>query len=144
MILKKMVVLFILGVSFTSIAAQAKFLKSGSEMKELSQKVTQLFRDSKVPEAVTIMKPYWPFPENELDGLVEKTVNNLNSVSERFGRAVGISEGKEEVIKDFAIKETYFVKYQNSAIRIIFIYFKREEGWIINSFKWDDKFYEEF
>jgi len=36
------------------------------------------------------------------------------------------------------------IRYEYTAIRVKIIYYQNKDGWIVNSFKWDDTFSEEF
>jgi len=74
----------------------------------------------------------------------EKTIKYLNLIEDRFGNAIGSVKVNHETISDMAIRETYLVKYEFTAIRCIFTYYKNDKGWLINAFKWDDSFSEEF
>ena len=40
--------------------------------------------------------------------------------------------------------ETYLIRDEYTAIRVKIIYYQNKDGWIVNSFKWDDTFSEEF
>ena len=51
---------------------------------------------------------------------------------------------EEQNIQDTAFRETYLLKFENTALRLIFTYYKNSKGWIINAFKWDDNYDEEF
>lgn len=134
-----------LSSAFLHLNAQEKFFKSADEARAFSQKTANYFKDnSKVPEFFKEIKKYWPLPQNEIDGLEEKTVQYMNLLQARFGKTESVVKVNEEVIKDFAVKETYILKFENSAIRLIFTYYKNNNGWIINAFKWDDSFSEEF
>lgn len=144
MIGKKLIIVIFLGLCFIEITAQDKFLSSITEAKDLSKKVSQLFVENKIQELFKTLRQYWPIPDNEIDVLEEKTIKALNVTDLRFGKREEVIKVKEETIKDIAIRETYLVKYQNTAIRLIFVYFKNEKGWIVNSFKWDDNFSLEF
>lgn len=124
--------------------AQIKVLNSQQETRALSNKVTELFRNNEIAESFEELGTYWPLPENELDAIEEKTIKYLNILKGRFGDPIGTVKVKEEKIADVAIRETYLVRYQNTAIRLKFIYYKNDEGWIVNAFKWDDSFTEEF
>lgn len=124
--------------------SQSTYMKDKSETSDVSQKVTKLFSESKIAEAVVLLSLYWPLPQNEISSIESQTVKYLNVFNERFGKVQGIEKGKTETINDFAIREVYFIKYSNHAIRLIFIYYRGEKGWIINSFKWDDSFEKEF
>ncbi|AKQ47093.1 hypothetical protein TH63_17930 [Rufibacter radiotolerans] len=124
--------------------AQNKFLKDRAQTEQLSKKVAELFNSNKISESFQELSSYWPIPENELEGLEEKTIKYLNLLNERFGEPIGALKVRTESISDIALKETYLVRYQNSAIRLIFTYYKNSNGWIVNAFKWDDSFTDEF
>jgi hypothetical protein len=82
--------------------------------------------------------------EDELESIEEKTIKYLNIIEQRFGKSIGTLKVKNETISDIAIRETYFIRFENTAIRLIFTYYKNDNGWIVNAFKWDDSFTEEF
>lgn len=144
MIFKELPILLLCAVISTALKAQDKFLNNPNEAKALSQKVSELFKENKISTALNELKPYWPIPINEIDGVEEKTIRYLNMLEQRFGKAEGTIKVNEETIKDIALKETHLVQYQNTAIRLIFTYYKNKKGWIVNAFKWDDSFTEEF
>jgi hypothetical protein len=127
-----------------NLAAQKKYLKDIPQTQELSKKIGDLFNDRKISESFDELSIYWPLPQDEIDGLEEKTVKYLNLLSDRFGKTQGAIKVKNETISDIATRETYIVRYEKSAIRLIFTYYKNDNGWIVNAFKWDDSFTEEF
>ena len=133
----------IMAFSYSSYC-QSKFLKNEAELRIESKKITELFKNDSIIEVFTEMKKYWPLPENELTDMQTKSITMLNTVKARFGESIGYSKIKEEKINDFALRETYIVRYTNHAIRLIFTYYKNNQGWVINGFTWDDSFAEEF
>jgi hypothetical protein len=143
--LKKIIwLLFFCGITLNA-QSQYNCLKNLEDAKTLSKKVVESFMDSKISKSFEEMKYYWPLPENEIDDLQEKTTKYLNILEDRMmGKPIGYEKIKEETLGDFAIRETYIIKYPISAIRLKFVYYKNEKGWILNSFKWDDTFSEEF
>jgi hypothetical protein len=124
--------------------AQDKYLKDVSQAQELSNKIVNLFKDNKISDAFTELKIYWPLPENEMNSIEEKTIKYLNLIDVRYGKCIGSLKVKNETINDIAVRETYLIRYEYSALRIIFTFYKNDSGWIINAFKWDDSFTEEF
>lgn len=138
--------LTIIALTFISLtlSAQEKFLKGIPETQELSKKVVKLFNENKITESFKELSLYWPLPQNELESLEEKTIKYLNLINERFGSSIGTVKVNNETINDFAIRETYFIRYEHTAIRLKFTYYKNDKGWILNAFKWDDSFSEEF
>lgn len=140
----KIILTAIIVFVFFNANAQEKFLDNPENARKLSIKTTQLFKENKVTAFFENIKQYWPLPENEINSLESQTIKSLNIVEERFGQSIGIEKIKEETIKDFAIRETYIIRYENHAIRLIYTYYKNNNGWILNSFKWDDSYFEEF
>jgi hypothetical protein len=135
--------LFVLVVSMSAFA-QDDYLKDIPATEAMSKKVAELFRQNKIKLAFDALSPYWPLPENEIESLEEKTIKYVNMLSDRIGSPIGILKVKTETIGDIAIRETYLVRYEVSAIRLKFTYYKNEDGWIVNGFMWDDTFSEEF
>ncbi|WP_299764933.1 hypothetical protein [uncultured Dokdonia sp.] len=140
---KTMIASLFIFLSFNSYA-QDKYLRSVTETQELSKDIVSLFKENKISESFEKLTPYWPLPSNEIESLEEKTMKYLNIIRDRFGKPIGTLKVKNETIADIAIRETYLVRYQNTAIRLIFTYYQNEYGWVINAFKWDDSFEKEF
>jgi hypothetical protein len=130
-------------ISFQSFG-QVKYLKDPSETEKLSAKATDLFIQNKMNDCFKELQKYWPLPENEIEALQEKTTRYMNIIEDRFGKAIDFKKVKNEVIADFSIRETYIIRFENTAIRVIYTYYKNNNGWILNEFKWDDSFAEEF
>ncbi len=135
-------ILFICSVSISN--AQNKYLENPESVRVLSKKIANLFVEKKSSVAFDEMLDYWPLPTDEFEDLRTKTLKYMNILDERFGGIIGNVKVNEEKISDIAVRETYIVRYNYSAIRLIFTYYKSDKGWVINSFKWDDSFTEEF
>ncbi len=124
--------------------SQTKFLKDVSSTKEMSLEITTLFKQNKINDAFEKLTPYWPIPENEIETLKEKIIKYTNIITNRFGQPFNYLKVKDESIGDIAKRETYLIQYENTGVRLIFTYYKNKNGWIVNAFKWDDNFTEEF
>ncbi|PWG06247.1 hypothetical protein [Polaribacter aquimarinus] len=142
--MRQIIILLAFLLSSYGFSAQTENLKNVSETQKISKRVANLFKENKITLAFNELKPYWPLPSNELESLEEKTIKYINIIESRFGKSINFLKVKNETISDIAIRETYIIQYTNSAIRLIFTYYKNNKGWIINAFKWDDSFEEEF
>jgi hypothetical protein len=138
--MKRMMILGVLCFASINLFAQKKVLKDVAETQELSKKVCSLFKENKISAMFAELTPYWPMAQSELDAMEQKTLTQMNIIKERYGNSFESVKVKNETISDFAIRETYLVRYENTAIRLMITYYKNEKGWIINSFKWDDSF----
>lgn len=142
--MKKLIITSIFSLLSIWIFAQDKYLKTIDETQEISIKVVSLFKENKISKAFGELTPYWPLPANEIEALEEKTVKYLNLIDQRFGKSIGMLKIKNETISDVATRETYLIRYENTAIRLIFTYYRNDNGWVLNAFKWDDSFTDEF
>jgi len=142
--MKQAAIILLLVLSSLSSFAQDKYLADVEGTQNLSKEVAQLFYDDYITVAFKKLTPYWPLPADELEGLEEKTIRYLNLLDTRFGKKTELVKLRDEKIGDFAKRETYLIRYELSAIRLIFTCYKNDNGWIVNAFKWDDKLSEEF
>lgn len=140
---KLLIVAFLLCMSL-QVTAQKKYMKNIAETEAVSKNVMELFTKGDISEAFDLITPYWPLPYNEMEALEEKTLKYVNIIEQRFGKSLGFLRVKRETIKDIAIRETYIIRHKFHAMRVIFTYYKSDEGWLVNSFKWDDSYTDEF
>ena len=124
--------------------AQSEQLPDQKAMDQLSNEVVKYFAENYVARAVGAMEPYWPIPQNEIDAFEEKSMKWFNFFEQNYGASIGQHKVKREKIADIAIRDTYIIRYKITAVRLMFTYYKSDNGWIINSFEWDDSFTEEF
>jgi len=115
-----------------------------SEISKHSEKVMKFLKDSEFQEAFTELEKYWPLPENEMVQLESQTIKQFNMVADRFGNIIGFDFIRDETIKDYAIRKIYVLRFEKHMIRVLFTYYKNNDGWILNGFKWDDQFDELF
>ena len=131
--MKKEILCFVLLVmSHLYPCAQVQHLKDKNEASALSEQVVKMFEANQIEQAVDIMEPYWPLPQNEIESFEKQTIDYLNLINERFGKSIGSLKIKTEKINDFALRETYLLRYEYIAIRLLFTYYKNASGWIVN------------
>lgn len=124
--------------------ANAQSLTSKEDLTKHSDKVMMFFKTSEFEKAFDELKKHWPLPENELTQLESQTIRQFNMVADRFGSILGTDFVKEETIKDFAVRKIYVIRFEKHMIRVLFTYYRNEDGWLLNGFKWDDSFEELF
>ena len=100
--------------------ANSKTLKSVEEARKLSQRISELFYKDSISPAFIEMKVYWPLEEDVIDELKDKTIKSLNIVDNIYGYKIGPVKISEETILDFVFRETYILRYEKSALKLIF------------------------
>lgn len=124
---------------FMIVQCGAQPLKDRAATGRLSAQVAELFKQNKVSEAFELLAPHWPIGQEDFESVKSKSLEYLDIYHERFAPAHSAVMVKEEAVKDFALRETWCVLFRNNAIRLTFIYYKNQDGWILNAFKWDDR-----
>ena len=142
--MKKALLFVIITLTGFNLFSQTIHLKSVSETQELTKSIAKLFQENKTGEAFEVISLHWPLHQNELADLRSQTIRYFNLFDERFGKTRGIVKTNNETIKDIALRETYLILYDYHAIRLIMTYYKNDQGWVINTFKWDDSYAEKF
>lgn len=119
-------------------------LSTKEEVAKHSQTVVVLLRNNEFQQAFTELKKCWPLPQNELEQLESQTVRQFNIVGDRFGTAIGTDLVADKVIKDYVLRKIYVIRFERHMIRVLLTYYKNNDGWILNGFKWDDDIDELF
>lgn len=122
---------------FTSFAAG---VQSSAEARALSDKASILFKDEKFAKGFALLKPNWPIPTVEVDSVVNQINMQWPIVRQRFGTAVGIEFAKEETIGNSFIRYTYIHKFQNHAIKWVFVFYEPKDEWLVNAVSYDDQY----
>ncbi len=140
----KHILMVIITALFIQCTEAQSYLKNKVELSEHSERVMDFLKDSEFQKAFTELQEYWPLPENEMVQLETQTIKQFNMVADRFGDIIGVDFIKDETIKDFVVKKIYVLRFEKHMIRVLFTYYRNNEGWILNGFKWDDQFGELF
>jgi hypothetical protein len=114
-------------------------LRNPEEAKELSEKVLSRAVVGDMDGIVTVVKPYWPFPEDELETLVVHTAQQRNLLATRLGKSLGFTLVRREIAADTFLRLVYVERFENTGLRWMFIFYKVKDIWKFNSFAWDEE-----
>ena len=114
-------------------------LKNMEETKELAEKVLARVVVGDMDGVVTVVKPYWPFPDDELEALVAQTVRQRHLLANRLGKSLGFTLVRREVAADTFLRFVYVEKCENTGLRWMFTFYKGRDVWKFNGFTWDEE-----
>lgn len=138
--MKKLVLILFATLLLKAVAvAQTQKIASVKEMHALTYKFTGLLFNGESAEAFDLLKPFWPQPAYQIDGLRETTAKQIKLIEDSFGKLEGYEFASAETIGTFGHVETFVLKYEKNALRIYIIYYNSGSGWIVNSLLWDDR-----
>jgi hypothetical protein len=114
-------------------------LRHPEEAKELAEKVLSRAAVGDMDGIATVVKPYWPFPEDELETLVVQTAQQRNLLAKRLGKSLGFTLVRREIAADTFLRLVYVERFENTGLRWMFIFYKVKDIWKFNSFAWDEE-----
>jgi hypothetical protein len=114
-------------------------LRNPEEAKELAEKVLSRAVIGDMDGIATVVKPYWPFPEDELEPLVAQTAQQRNLLAKRLGKSLGFTLVRREIAADTFLRLVYVERFENTGLRWMFIFYKVKDIWKFNSFAWDEE-----
>ena len=114
-------------------------LRNPEEAKELAEKVLSRAVVGDMNGIATVVKPYWPFPEDELEALVAQTAQQRHLLANRLGKSVGFTLVRREVAADTFLRLVYVERFENTGLRWMFTFYKVRDVWKFNGFTWDEE-----
>jgi len=114
-------------------------LRNTEEAKELAEKVLSRAVIGDMDGIVTVVKPYWPFPEDELEALVSQTSQQRNILATRLGKSLGFALVRRETAAETLLRLTYIEKFEHTGLRWMFTFYKVKDVWKFNGFAWDEE-----
>ena len=114
-------------------------LRNPEEAKELAEKVLARVGVGDLDGVVTVLKPYWPFPDDELETLVAQTAQQRRLLANRLGKSLGFILVRREVAADTFLRLVYVERCENTGLRWLFTFYKVKDVWKFNGFAWDEE-----
>ena len=114
-------------------------LRNVEAAKELAEKVLSRAAVGDMDGIVTVVKPYWPFPEDELEALVSQTSQQRNMLATRLGKSLSFALVRRETAVETLLRLTYVEKFENTGLRWMFTFYKVKDVWKFNGFVWDEE-----
>jgi hypothetical protein len=127
----------LLCVASFSVYAQ-QLLPSPESARDLAERVMQRVAKDDIEGGLATLKPYWLLGPGEFDAIAEKVKLQLPLIRQRFGKAIGYELIRNEKVGTSLLQFTYLQRFEKHAARWIFIFYRGEKDWLLNSFWFDD------
>ena len=124
---------------------EGKGIDTKKEIQNKCKTIVEDFMNDKMKETFEGIGKMWVFPEDELDYMERKSMEQLNSIESKFGKPLENKLVKEELIEGVLYRLSYAIRYERHGLRIRFtFYYGAENKWYLDNFKWDDSLDELF
>lgn len=91
-----------------------------------------------VKGGIETLAAYWFLSRTQLDAGISKTTEQRKSFQSRFGKPVGVQFIEQVEVAETVLRLVYLEKFENSAIRWQFYFYKPQGEWRFNYFVVDD------
>lgn len=119
-------------------SAYADTLKDPAAARQLTDRIMAKVGSGEVDAALVLMKPYIVIPDVELEAVRNQVSIQLPLLNQRFGKSIGYEFISEDKMGTSLIRIVHVHKFERTAMRWAFYFYRNDEGWVLNSFKLDD------
>lgn len=112
--------------------------------RSFTDKIMAKVAAGEIEAGVKMMKQYSAIPAAEFDAMVGQLALQIPVINQRFGKPIGSEFISEAKVGQSFVRLTYLSKYERHAMKWDFYLYKSPQGWIINTFNFDDKIQDMF
>ena len=134
-----MKVIWLLVVSLFMSPVFAGTLKDKGAAKSLVDAVMKKIEEGKTIEGVDLVKDYLVIPMSEFETIKNQINMQAPMIAQRFGKTVGVELVEIEEVGNSLMLVTYLQKFEMHVMRWKFYFYKPKDGWVLNTFSFDDK-----
>jgi len=124
--------------------AAAQGLPDLAELRKVTDAAMVKVGGGDIEGGIKEIRPLTVIPTAEFDTLLGQLPLQLPGISARFGSSIGFEFVREDRIGDSMARIVYVNKLEKHAMRWMFYCYKGKGGWVINTFRFDDKWHELF
>ena len=136
--------LVILSLICLSMAARAQGLPELADVRKLTDAVMVKVGKGDMEGGLKAFKHLTIIPEAEFDSMLGQTALQMPLITGRFGQVIGHEFISEDRIGESLARLNYIQRFEKHAMRWTFYVYRGKSGWVINTFRFDDKWHEMF
>lgn len=134
-----MKIIWLLVVSLFMSPVFAGTLKDKDSAKSLAEAVMTKIGEGKTIEGVDLVKDYLIIPMSEFETMKNQINMQTPMIDQRFGKTIGVELADVEEVGSSLMLVTYLQKFEKHVLRWKFYFYKPKDGWVLNTFFFDDK-----
>lgn len=135
--MRRYLVTVVLALAANLSVAQTRTLNNQAEAKKLTDSIMTNVGVGKYDNAWKVMKPAAIVPPAEFDAFVAQFASQQSTLALRFGKPTGHEYIRDQQIGTSLLRFQYIAKFERSAMRWVFVFYRAESGWVLTDFKFD-------
>jgi hypothetical protein len=133
----RILVLVVLLLSHLSVSAQQPPFATPADVRKFTDAVMGLIGSGKYEDAWKRMKPASIIPPADFDAFAAQFNSQLPNFTPRYGKPNGFEYLRDQQLGTSLLRFQYIAKYERSATRWIFVFYRTSSGWVLTDFKFD-------
>jgi hypothetical protein len=135
-VIRTLALAFLLFLHLTAQAQQPPFA-TPADVRKFSDTVMGWVGAGKYEDAWKRMKPASIIPPVEFDAFAAQFNSQLPTFTPRYGKPAGFEYIRDQQVGTSLLRFQYIAKYERSATRWIFVFYRTATGWVLTDFKFD-------
>jgi hypothetical protein len=120
-------------------ATVAQPMPTPAELRKVTDQIMEQVGKGNLEAGFNIMKPRIIIPPAEFEAMVGQSKLQLPATTQRFGGSLGYEFLGETKVGENLIRYTCIHRFDRHAMRWMFYNYRGKNGWVINSFRFDDQ-----
>jgi hypothetical protein len=117
----------------------ADSFKSQSELRAFADSIMEKAGSGDIAGAFDAMEPYTIIPKQEFQSAALQSKAQRDQYGVRYGKSIGYEFISETSKGESLVQFVYIEKTENHALPWSFYFYKSPNGWVLNSFQWNDQ-----
>jgi len=118
-----------------------EILPNEQAAKDLSDKIMTKVNAGDLAAAFDLMKPYAAVSATEIDSAALQSKAAMDQFGSRYGSSIGIEFIDSKKSGDSLLRIRYLQKCVKGPLTWVFYFYKNNDGWLLDTFKWDDSMF---
>lgn len=108
------------------------------EARQLTDRVMTKVAAGELEPGLKLAKPYLIIPDAEFETMLGQTKLQYPMLAQRFGKSIGFEFIREERAGDSLLRIVQIQRFERHITRWSFIFYRSSDGWVLNTFYFDD------
>jgi hypothetical protein len=130
---------FLAAAALAASTAHADTLKTDAELRPFADRVMTSVVAGGLANGFAVMRPYVVIPEVDLQNVLLKSQQQRDELGPRYGKTIGFEFIGQKRLGESLVRLTYIEKTERHALPWMFHFYKTRNGWVLNSFVWNDQ-----
>jgi hypothetical protein len=123
----------------STLSALAQGLPTLDDVKKVTDAAMSKVGKGDIEGGLRTFKPLSIVPSAEFDVMISQAALQLPGMTAKFGDILGYEFIREDRLGESLARYIYIHRFEKHAMRWVFYLYKGKDGWVVNTFRTDEK-----